>query len=78
MKVEYTLDITGELCPMTLVKTKLMLEKLAPGDLLMIRLRGAEARRNVPQSLKDHGYEVLEERTLEDGCCSVIVRKYER
>ena len=30
-KVDCFLDITSEVCPMTFVKTKLMLERLAPG-----------------------------------------------
>ena len=78
LMAEYTLDITGEVCPMTLVKTKLKLEKLAPGDLLTILVRDGEASRNVPRGLKDHGHEVLEASVLDNGVCSIIVRKDER
>lgn len=75
---EYKLDITGEVCPMTLVKAKLKLEELAAGDLLTILLRDGEARRNVPLSLRDHGHQVIEERLLDDGSCAVVVRKDQR
>jgi TusA-related sulfurtransferase len=72
---EDTLDISGDRCPMTLVKTKLRLEELAVGDLLTIRLRDGEARTNVPRSLEEHGQAVLSARAVDDGCWEVVVRK---
>jgi TusA-related sulfurtransferase len=72
---EDTLDISGDLCPMTLVKTKLRLEELAVGDLLTIRLRDGEARTNVPRSLEEHGQAVVSARAVDDGCWEVVVRK---
>jgi len=72
---EDTLDISGDMCPMTLVKTKLRLEELAVGDLLTIRLRAGEARTNVPRSLREHGHAVLAEREAGEGCWEVVVRK---
>ena len=72
---EYRLDITGLICPMTFVKTKLRLEEMAIGDLLVIRIRDPEARLNVPRSLRDHGQTVLEERHVDDGCVELVVRK---
>jgi TusA-related sulfurtransferase len=56
---EHRLDITSEVCPMTFVKTKLLLERMAPGDIAEVRLKGAEPRDNVPRSVRDHGHEVL-------------------
>ncbi len=44
---------------MTFVKTKLMLEKLSPGQTLKVRLQGAEPLNNVPRNAKDHGYEIV-------------------
>lgn len=44
---------------MTFVKTKLFLERLGPGELLEVRLKGAEPLSNVPRSVRDHGHEVL-------------------
>jgi TusA-related sulfurtransferase len=72
---EDTLDISGDRCPMTLVKTKLRLEELAVGDLLTIRLRDGEARTNVPRSLQEHGQAVVSARAVDDGCWEVVVRK---
>ncbi len=53
------LDITGEICPMTFVKTKLMLERMERGQIALVRLKGHEPLTNVPRSLKEHGHEVL-------------------
>ena len=51
-----TLDITGLSCPMTWVKTKLELERLAPGEVLTVHCREAsEALENVPRSASEAG-----------------------
>ncbi|MFM2130370.1 MAG: hypothetical protein RL477_1916 [Pseudomonadota bacterium] len=55
----YDLDITGERCPLTFVKAKLLIERMAPGDVAHIRLCGEEPMANVPRSLREHGQEVL-------------------
>ena len=44
---------------MTFVRTKLFLEKLAPGEELEVRLKGVEPLDNVPRSARDHGHEVV-------------------
>ena len=53
------LDITKEVCPLTFVRTKLAIEKMSPGDVLEVRLRGREPLENVPRSLRELGHEVL-------------------
>ena len=57
--VDFFLDITQEICPLTFVKTKLLLERMAPGQTAAVRLRGAEPLENVPRSVRDHGHTVL-------------------
>ena len=57
---EYTLDITNDVCPITYVKTKLRLEDMSEGQVLIIRLRDGEALDNVPRTLRDNGHEILE------------------
>ncbi len=56
---DHTIDITGEVCPMTFVRTKLKLERLQPGDVLHVRLRGDEPLRNVPRAARDEGHIIL-------------------
>ena len=53
--VNFFLDITREICPMTFVRIKLMIEKMCPGDVAEVRLQGAEPLKNVPRSVKSMG-----------------------
>lgn len=55
----YYLDITGEVCPLTFVKTKLLIEKMSSGEVLEVRLKGVEPLENVPRSVRDMGHEIL-------------------
>ncbi len=57
--VAATVDITGEVCPMTYVRTKLALERLSEGEVLEVWLSGAEPLKNVPRSAAEEGHEVL-------------------
>jgi len=57
--IDYFLDITDATCPMTFVKTKLMVERMAVGEVVEVRLRGAEPLENVPRSITQHGHEIL-------------------
>lgn len=54
-----SIDITGEVCPMTFVRTKLRLERMRPGEILNVRLRGDEPLRNVPRAARDEGHSIL-------------------
>jgi len=72
---DLNLDITGEVCPMTFVRTKLALEPLGVGKVLNIGLRDGEPRHNVPRAVRDHGHEILSLRQLQDDLFELIVRK---
>jgi TusA-related sulfurtransferase len=52
------LDITDLRCPLTWVRTKLTLERLAPGEQLVVRCAPGEALENVPRSAREAGHEV--------------------
>jgi tRNA 2-thiouridine synthesizing protein A len=51
------LDITGDVCPMTFVKVKMGLQRIAPPGKLNVRLK-EEALKNVISSLKTEGHRV--------------------
>jgi TusA-related sulfurtransferase len=53
-----TLDITGLQCPLTWVRTKLELERMAPGETLEVTCPEGEALANVPRSAADAGHAV--------------------
>lgn len=52
------LDLRGTPCPLNFVRTKLHLEKMAPGSLLEVWLDGGEPIEQVPDSLKMAGYSI--------------------
>ena len=55
---DYFLDITRDVCPITFVKVRLQIEKMSAGDVLDVRLQGAEPLRNVPDSVTELGHEI--------------------
>ena len=55
----YFIDITADVCPLTFVKTKLLLEKMPAGAIATVRLKGVQPLDNVPRSVKAHGHEVI-------------------
>jgi TusA-related sulfurtransferase len=69
------IDITAEHCPMTFVKTKLELERLASGDQLEVLLRGSEPLANVPRSAAEAGYRVLSVSEAGEGRHLVLIEK---
>ncbi|TVQ09985.1 MAG: sulfurtransferase TusA family protein [Leptolyngbya sp. DLM2.Bin27] len=52
------LDLRGTPCPINFVRTKLRLEKMAPGTLLEVWLDAGEPVEQVPDSLTMEGYVV--------------------
>lgn len=54
-----TLDLVGEVCPFTFVRTKLRLEEMAPGARLRVVVDHEPATRNVPRSVTEWGQKVL-------------------
>ncbi len=44
---------------MTFVRTKLRLERMRPGEVLSVRLRGDEPLRNVPRTAREEGHLIL-------------------
>jgi tRNA 2-thiouridine synthesizing protein A len=68
--VSATLDITTLRCPLTWVRTKLALERLAPGEELVVLCPEGEALENVPRSAAEAGHEVTVE-----GAVVRIVRR---
>lgn len=69
-----TIDITHEVCPMTYVRVKLALERLQPGALLEVRLKGAEPRRNVPRSAEEEGHTIVSISEDASGVTSLVLK----
>lgn len=77
--INYYLDITGEVCPMTFVRTKLLVERMVSGELVEIRLKGKEPLGNVPRSVAELGHEIVsmvaEDGEGPEGVHQLIIRK---
>lgn len=69
------LDISGETCPMTFVRTRLALDRLLPGQTLLVSLRGDEPRRSVPATALALGHAVLALDTDADGLTRLLLRR---
>ncbi len=75
---DYFLDITDKMCPMTFVKTKLLLEKMANGETAEVRLRDGEPLENVPRSLIELGQEIIGKEKDSEGIWLLTFRKTEQ
>lgn len=64
---DFLLDITGEVCPLTFVRTKLLIERMAAGETADILLKGSEPLANVPRAVAAQGHAVIELVPLEDS-----------
>ena len=79
-KADFFIDITDQVCPLTFVKTKLLIESMPAGKLAEVRLKGAEPLENVPRSVEEHGHKILALRPESDdaavnGVHRLLLRK---
>lgn len=74
------LDLRPYACPITYVKTRIALERLAPGDVLEVWLAAGEPAASVPRSAEEEGHRILSVEPLrEEGEAAfrVLVEKHE-
>ena len=75
LAADHSLDITGETCPMTFVRTRLALDRIAAGETLLVLTRGEEPRRNLPKTAAEQGHVVLGQQGRVDGSTALLLRK---
>lgn len=75
MKIDQTLDIKGEVCPYTFVRSKLALEEMEPGEVLEIITDHRPATENVPRSMENEGHKILEISKIGDRDWRMVVQK---
>ena len=68
-------DIRGEVCPFTFVRTKLALEAVAIGETVRVVTDHEPASRNIPRSVTEWGQEVLGVTALPDGTWAIDLRR---
>jgi tRNA 2-thiouridine synthesizing protein A len=70
-----SLNLCGELCPFTFVRTKLTLEALPMGALLRVIVDHEPAIRNIPRSAAEWGQEVIGVARLSPDTWAIDLRK---
>lgn len=70
-----TLDIKGQVCPLTFVRSKLAIEKMALGEVLEIVVDHRPAAANVPRSMEREGQTVLKIEQTGAAEWRIFVRK---
>jgi tRNA 2-thiouridine synthesizing protein A len=73
--VDREIDITRDLCPMTFVRTRLALDRMAPGEMLLVHLKGQEPLRNVPRTAMEQGHDVISQQTDAEGISHILIRR---
>lgn len=68
-------DLLGEVCPMTFVKTKLAVEKINDGEKIKIIYNSKEAKTNVPKSLNELNHKVLKISNINKNSFYIIIEK---
>lgn len=75
MKIDRILNIKGEVCPYTFVRSKLTLEEMEPGQILKIIVDHEPATKNVPRSMENEGNTVLDISKINKTDWQIIVKK---
>lgn len=75
VRVDEELDLKGEVCPYTFVKSKLALEELEAGQVLRVIVDNQSSADNVPRSLTNEGQKVLEVSKVNDTDWAILVEK---
>jgi tRNA 2-thiouridine synthesizing protein A len=75
LAVDRELNLQGEVCPYTFVKSKLALEIMRSGQVLRVIVDNDESAANVPRSMQNEGHNVLGVTKLNDKDWQIVVRK---
>ena len=73
--IDKELNLQGEVCPYTFVKSKLALEIMQPGQVLRVVVDNDESAANVPRSMQNEGHNVLDVAKLNQKEWQIVVRK---
>ncbi len=75
VKPDKSLDIRGQICPYTFVRSKLAIEKMNLGEVLEIITDHKPASENVPKSMENEGQKVLKVEQTAEREWRIVVRK---
>ena len=59
VKVDRTLDVRGEVCPVPDVETRRTLKEMKPGDVLEVLIDYPLSKERIPANVQKEGHEVI-------------------
>ncbi len=71
-------DVRDVVCPLTWVRTRVALDRVAPGEALEVILNAGEPLENVPRTAEEEGHRVVSREPWPDGgggAWRVVLRK---
>jgi len=75
MNIDKTINIKGEHCPFTFVRSKLALEPMESGQVLEIITDHQPATENVPRSMENEGHTVVAVEKINDTDWKMVIKK---
>jgi len=73
--MSHVLDLRGVACPMNFVRTKLLLDKLASGQVIEVILDAGEPVESVYASVSAEGHNVSKPQAKGQGTFSLVIKK---
>ena len=77
IRVGRELNLKGKNCPYTFIESMLALEEMATGEVLRVIVDYPPAVCDVPRSLKNEGYEILEVTPVNQTDWAIVVKNKE-
>ena len=74
-QIDHHLDITPYVCPFTFVRTKLLMERMKPGEVAEVLLSGGDPLENVPRSVFERGYKIISLEPESGDIYKLIIKK---
>lgn len=75
IKIDKQINLKGEVCPYTYVKSKLAIEEMEINEVLEIIVDHKPAVENVPQSMENEGHKVLEVSQINETDFRIVIKK---
>ena len=76
-KIDRELNLKGKVCPYTFIESMLALEEMEIGEVLRVIVDYPPAVCDVPKSLKNEGYEILDVRPVNGTDWAILVKNTE-
>ena len=73
-EINEVIDLTGEVCPMVFMKTKLKLADMNEGEHLEVIINKEGITDNVPTSLREEGHKIIKVKKINDKF-SILIEK---